>query len=132
MSPLPNTDPQAIAYRQLVSATADEEPVTGWSSASDLSCLTGRDVQTVLANRPQGVLEEITFDALELQRALAAPDFLILLGARMGIALERAAREALWMDVAEERDRRDEERRDSRESAESRHGVASLFRGAHR
>lgn len=125
--------PSLVLYKNLVSHTADEEPVIGWAGAGELPCLTTQDVKVVLANRGQAVIEEITFDDAELLAAISRPDFLIVLGTKMGIALERAAREALWPDVSEECTRRDEERwGDERESAEGRHGVATLFRGSHR
>lgn len=117
MSPL-----AATPYQQLISAIADEEPITGWSGGPDLPALTRQDVQVVLAHRPQDVLDELTLEPLELQAAYAGSNVIGALGMRLSAAVERAARDAIWHDVAQECDQRDIDR--ERERADGRRGLS--------
>lgn len=129
----------ATAYRELVSKCANQEPVHGFSGHQDLPRLPQADILTVLQAREHDVMDEIRLDAGYMAGALrvvgnnsiATSD--LVLGSHLFVALEFAAREAIWSDVLEECQRRVESHeRTPLESPESRHGVATLFRGSHR
>lgn len=132
-SALPPGHP-ASPYRQLVSATADQEPYVGWSGWQDLPKLTKDDVHVVLEARETDVMDELTVDPRFLRGALHLHQPDEALGSHLFVALERAAREALWHDVFVECEERDIARLADQPQAtdEQRFGVGSLFRRGHR
>ncbi len=123
--------PLASPYAQLISAVCDEEPHLGWLSGADLPALTRDDMRVVLDRRGDDVRDGLILDPADLRAALASSNPIGALGVLLNAAIERACREAMWNDVFEECEVRDEQRA-LPESTASRLGVASLFRGSQR
>src|SRR6185503_3519436 len=93
------------------------------------------DLVTVLDARDDLVMEQVvvSLDMPKIIAALRESD--AALGAYVRGVLQSGAREVLYHDVAiecEQRAEEDEREIPSRESEESRCGVATLFRGSHR
>ena len=120
-------------YRELISRICDLEPHFGWSSPEQIPPLSREDVALVIAKHETDVLEECEFDLADLVRYLTGSNPIGQLGLCLNRVLEKAAREAIWLDVNEESERREEENRPEarRESEASRCGVATLFKGSH-
>lgn len=128
------SDRTSAAYRDLVSRICDEPTARDWGGPQDVPRLLQSDVVTLLETCGLDVLDELRPDLGYMTGALRLPSPDMVLGSHLFVALEFAAREVLWPDVFNERERRDEEEAAAnrpRESAESRHGVASLFRRSH-
>lgn len=106
-------------YRDLVERLADLEPKDSWSEATQLPMLMLPDVTIVLANRGQDVIDFLHFEPDELELALTSSSSLALLGVRMTVALEQAARRVLWLDVSDECERRAEARERDRDDPKS-------------
>lgn len=116
-----------VAYEQLVSSLADLEPRYGWT-ADDLPPLSNEDVRAICAIQEERVLDSL--DMSHVVKAVAAGSDTVGL---VLDALHLACRDAVFPDVERECESREEERlrEGPQESAESRLGVAGLFRNSH-
>lgn len=121
-------------YAELIDRIVDQRPVMGWNTPADLPPLSRDDIALVLAKRAGDVLDEIDLDPADLITYLTGSNPVGALGLCLQRVLERAAKEAIWVDVNEENEcQRDEALSEpSDESPESRHGVASLFNEVYR
>lgn len=116
-----------IAYEQLVSTLADQEPSCGWA-ADDLPDLSTADIALLCRERPDEVVDRIDLT-----------DYIEAVGTGLGCishlneALQEACKRAIWHDVLSECESRQIERDRERElrrpeSLDARYGVAHLFR----
>lgn len=104
------TNLKDTSYAEMIGDICDEEPMSGWSRATDMPTLSADHVILILQNSPTDVADELTLDVSVISKNYREDGDLYCMASHLRQAVEFSCREAIWPDVMEESSARNERR----------------------